>query len=412
MPSHLETLIEQARSNLAQKNLKAALTLLQRAEQLAQNDTAMLARIYLEMAKVYGQTSDEDSALTLVRKAIKSSPELASEVDDWQKELIASKKNSLARKVRNELKPYLPELGAKKYLLGIRPRMWVVGGSFVAAVILIFLLVFAFPWHILGFRTARYQSGAFNEKKIKNNVGQLFIVLTIDDSDYELEFTIPVASGSCFAVSKDGYLITSKHVIDMYRKAEEDEDVMKRELVVCFGKEPTDRYPAKIIHECPYVDAAIVKVQHKYFRAPFEVIAREINIGDEVYACGFPGAASDIAAGLDIRAIRDKWRGQVRKLRRAGKADFFELVTETGGSFEVSVTRGIISAIRTIDDIGWIQTDAAINPGNSGGPLITKECKVIAINTSRHFESEATNFCVAIDQLIEEFSPWVTFRRE
>jgi len=410
MPSHLDTLIEQARSNLAQKNLKAALTILQRAEQLAQNDTAMLARIYLEMAKVYGQTSDEDSALMLVRRAIKSSPDIVSEVDDWQKELMASRKNTLARKVRNEVRPYITEVGTEKYPLGIPPRIWVVGASCAAGLTVILLFVFLFPWHILGFGTSQYQSGAFDIERIKDNVGQLFIVVTIEDVPFGTEFTIPISSGSCFAVSKEGHLITNEHIINTYRKAEKDKDVIRAELVACFGDQPTDRYKAKIIHECPYVDAAIIKVQNKYFRDPLEVIPREINVGDEVYACGFPETASDIVTGLDVKAIRDKWVGQVRRLRRAGKADFFAVVPE--GSFEVSVTRGIVSAIRTIGDIRWVQTDAAINPGNSGGPLVTTDCKVLGINTLKHIDSETTNFSLAIEQLTEELSPWVTFRRE
>ncbi|MHC4282326.1 MAG: S1C family serine protease [Planctomycetota bacterium] len=316
----------------------------------------------------------------------------------------------MARKVRNEVKPYFAEVGTEKYLLGISTRIWVVGGGCAAGLIVIFLFAFAFPWHILGFGTIQYQSGAFDIERIKNNVGQLFIVITIEDTPLGNEFTIPISSGSCFAVSKDGHLITNEHIINTYRKSEEDKDVIRVELIVCFGDQPTDRYKAKIIHECPYVDAAIIKVQNKYFRDPLDVIAREINVGDEVYACGFPGIASEIVMGLDIKAIREKWVGQIRRLKRAGKADFFAVVSE--GSFEVSVTRGIVSAIRTIEDIEWVQTDAAINQGNSGGPLVTTDCKVIGINTLGHFDSEATNFSLEIDQLTKELSPWVTFQRD
>lgn len=410
MPSHLETLIEQARSNLAQKNLKAALTLLQSAEQLTSNDPDMLAKIYFEMARVYGQTSDEASALTLVRKAIKSRPEIAVEVNDWQKELMASKKNSLARKVHDEVKPYVTEPDTRKYLLGVPARTWIVGGSCVAGLTAILLFAFIFPWHILGFREAHYQSGAFDIKRIKNNVGELFIVVTIEDPNYFGELTVPVSSGSCFAVSKEGHLITSKHVIETYHKIEKGESIIRAELVVCFGSKSTDRFQAKIIHECPYFDAAVIKIENKYFRAPLDIVAEKISPGDEVYACGFPGTASDLVTGLDIKAFREKWVVQFRKLLREGEADFFAILSEH--PFQVTVTRGIISAIRPIEDIKWVQTDAAVNPGSSGGPLVTKDCKVIAINTITHFDSEATNFCLAMDQLTKELSPWIRFRRE
>jgi len=111
MVSDLETLIKQAQSNVSRKKLKAGLIILQRAEQLAQSDPVMLSKIYLEMAKVYVQSSDENSAVGLVRKAIKSSPEIVGEIDHWQKELAISKKKSLARRIRKEAKAYRAEFG-------------------------------------------------------------------------------------------------------------------------------------------------------------------------------------------------------------------------------------------------------------------------------------------------------------
>jgi 2-alkenal reductase len=59
------------------------------------------------------------------------------------------------------------------------------------------------------------------------------------------------------------------------------------------------------------------------------------------------------------------------------------------GSFENSVTEGIISAVgRTLQEpngptlTGVLQTDAAINHGNSGGPLVDLNGNVIGINTA------------------------------
>lgn len=44
---------------------------------------------------------------------------------------------------------------------------------------------------------------------------------------------------------------------------------------------------------------------------------------------------------------------------------------------QVSVTRGIVSAVRT----GWIQTDAVMIPGNSGGPAIDLQGRVLGLAT-------------------------------
>jgi len=426
MPSHLETLIEQARSHVAQKNLKEALKILQRAEHLAKNDTTTLAKIYFEMAKVYGQSSDDVSTLKLVRKAIKSSPEIAFQINDWQKELIASKKSSLARKLRNELKPYVAEVVMEKYPLGISPRVWIVGGSCAAGLIVILLFAFAFPWHILGFGTSQYQSGAFDIERIKNNVGQIVIKVDLLGPTDLGNITIPMPIGSCFAVSKDGYLLTSKHVTDGYKefleeikanqknffKENENTDnvtILNTELKVCFGSEATNRYDAKIIHECPDFDAALLKIQ-RHFSEPLNVLAREETPGDTVYAAGFPDSAQYIMFNLGIETIFKKFAQKIRELLAGGEADFFDLLPNS--CYEVSLTGGIVSAIRNIDDIEWIQTDAAVNPGNSGGPLITTDCKVLAINTLKHIDSETTNFSLGIDQLTKELSPWVTFRRE
>jgi S1-C subfamily serine protease len=67
-----------------------------------------------------------------------------------------------------------------------------------------------------------------------------------------------------------------------------------------------------------------------------------------------------------------------------------------------TVTRGIVSALRTVDEITLVQTDAAINPGNSGGPLIDNQGRVIGLNTVKlQFGSigESLALAVAIDHL-------------
>jgi len=65
------------------------------------------------------------------------------------------------------------------------------------------------------------------------------------------------------------------------------------------------------------------------------------------------------------------------------------------GVLDNTVTRGIVSALRSIGDFTLIQTDAAINPGNSGGPLIDRKGRVVGITTLKMGEGESLGFAVA-----------------
>jgi S1-C subfamily serine protease len=67
------------------------------------------------------------------------------------------------------------------------------------------------------------------------------------------------------------------------------------------------------------------------------------------------------------------------------------------GVLQSSVTRGIVSAVRSVGGVTLVQTDAAINPGNSGGPLVTREGDVIGIATMTAASAQGLSFAVGID---------------
>jgi S1-C subfamily serine protease len=64
-----------------------------------------------------------------------------------------------------------------------------------------------------------------------------------------------------------------------------------------------------------------------------------------------------------------------------------------------TVTRGIVSAVREVGGLTFVQTDAAINPGNSGGPLLDRSGHVIGITTLSMQSSVAQglSFAIAIE---------------
>ena len=60
-----------------------------------------------------------------------------------------------------------------------------------------------------------------------------------------------------------------------------------------------------------------------------------------------------------------------------------------------SVTRGIVSAIRSEAEFEIIQMDAPINPGNSGGPLLSLSGGVLGINTFSVRDTEGLGFAIS-----------------
>ena len=67
------------------------------------------------------------------------------------------------------------------------------------------------------------------------------------------------------------------------------------------------------------------------------------------------------------------------------------------GTLQNSVSRGIVSGLRTAGGATLVQTDAATNPGNSGGPMLDRDGAVIGITTMGYKNAEGLNFGVAID---------------
>ena len=74
--------------------------------------------------------------------------------------------------------------------------------------------------------------------------------------------------------------------------------------------------------------------------------------------------------------------------------------------FELTLTRGVVSAVRTSGAINklfqinkfegtWIQTDVAISPGSSGSPLIAMDGRVVGMNTFTHVGGQNLNFAVS-----------------
>ncbi|OGZ70430.1 MAG: hypothetical protein A2644_01730 [Candidatus Zambryskibacteria bacterium RIFCSPHIGHO2_01_FULL_39_63] len=165
-----------------------------------------------------------------------------------------------------------------------------------------------------------------------------------------------IGGGSGFIISKDGYVLTSNHVVA---------DTTADYTVIV---DPKHKYPAKVLSRNPINDIAVLRIEGRAF--PFIDLAdsNKIQIGEEVVAIGNAlGEFTDtISAGI------------VSGLSR--------YITAFGGmDHQMQNLRGLI------------QTDAAINPGNSGGPLVNMEGRVIGINTAMIMGAQNIGFAIPVN---------------
>lgn len=73
--------------------------------------------------------------------------------------------------------------------------------------------------------------------------------------------------------------------------------------------------------------------------------------------------------------------------------------------FRNSVAAGALSGFEG----DFVKTDAKIYPGNSGGPLVTKDGKVIGVNTFKEIthKFEGLGVAITIDRALSEFREWL-----
>jgi serine protease Do len=148
---------------------------------------------------------------------------------------------------------------------------------------------------------------------------------------------LPTGSGSGVAVTPDGFLLTSAHVI---------ERAAGGSATFADGRE----LAFEVIGADPLSDLAVVRADGGDLTPATLGDADKLRVGQLVCAIGNPlGFGGSVSAGV---------------------------VSALGRSF--AATSG--PAARLVENV--IQTDAALHPGNSGGALATSAAQVVGINTA------------------------------
>lgn len=165
------------------------------------------------------------------------------------------------------------------------------------------------------------------------------------------------AAGTGIIVSKDGYVLTNKHVVSGADKVE---------VILSNGTSYTN---VTVVGSDPLNDIAFLKINGVNDLSPAEL-----------------GDSATTRVGQEVVAIGNSL-----------------------GQYQTTVTSGIISGkgrpitagsegtgeTESLTDL--LQTDAAINPGNSGGPLLNRSGQVIGVNTAVAANAQGIGFAIPIN---------------
>ncbi len=168
------------------------------------------------------------------------------------------------------------------------------------------------------------------------------------------------AAGTGIIVTKDGYILTNKHVINGANS------------VTVILDDGTTYENVEVVATDPLNDVAFLKIKEvKEDLTPATLgDSKTISVGQQVIAIGN-------ALGLYQNTVT------------AG------IISGTGRS--VTASDGTGTNTETLSDM--IQTDAAINSGNSGGPLVNAAGQVIGINTATSSAAENMGFAIPISSV-------------
>lgn len=148
-----------------------------------------------------------------------------------------------------------------------------------------------------------------------------------------------VGNGTGFVLTKDGYIMTNRHVVA------DENGRLQPGFAVAFPDFERE-LPAQVVNVDPIVDLALLKAQGMPNLKPVMWgKASSLKPGDRVVAAGYPLQDSPITRGSP------------------------------------SFTFGNFSTVRVFEGAEFLQHNADIAPGNSGGPLVDQCGRVVGVNT-------------------------------
>lgn len=236
--------------------------------------------------------------------------------------------------------------------------------------------------------------------------------------------------GSGFMINRECDVITNRHVMDQHYASKNNESGVAYHVLleqyqnqIYAQIEVLQTQKKHLLEELSEKNIKVVNVNEKIdklnrlLRGLPNRIRSELNIGNDASSEINTKVSLVDGTTYDISSVEFSEKLDLAMFRlpenncpflKPGKSNQLSLGTPlyTIGSpsgLTYTVTSGIFSGFREDSEAKYLQTDAPINPGNSGGPLITKNGRVIGINTSILTGTEGIGFSLPIEYVFSEF---------
>lgn len=217
----------------------------------------------------------------------------------------------------------------------------------------IIILLFIFCLYIL------YNQVNLNEQVKDNTKSPLTnIIKKVSPSVVSISNNQNIEAGTGFIISKDGYIISNRHV------------VANLALNYIVTLQNGEKLPAQVLILDNENDLAILKIKGDNFTYSSLGNSDSLELGENVIVIG--NALGQFNNSVSTGVVSGLNRSVGAKNQQTG-----EVVALTG----------------------MIQTDAAINLGNSGGPLIADNGKVMGVNVATIVGMNNVSFSIPINKV-------------
>lgn len=199
-------------------------------------------------------------------------------------------------------------------------------------------------------QTGSYKQMSAELSKLKSSTNNL--IRDVKSSHSKAPVKPVKFGGTGFAISSNGYILTSYHVIE-------------KSDTVYVQNNKGDQYKVDITYKDPINDIAILKIIDKKFSLgslPYSLKKGKVGLGESVYTLGYP--KDEVVLGIGYLSSQSGFNG---------------------------------------DTLAY-QLSLDVNPGNSGGPLLDNSGNVIGIINAKESYTDGATFAVKAKFLQEALS--------